>query len=535
DRLVEELNPTRSLGLHPLAQVMLAYHSQGQPTLDLPGLQTELTQVHAGVSRFDLTFELTEHHDSGALAGRLEYDVDLFERETAQDLVKRLLLLLDSAIRDVHTPVGDLEVLSGDERGLMLGAWGRAESVDRESTFVELFAEQVARVPDEPAVVHENERLTYAELDARANRLAHCLVAHGVGPEQVVAMAVPRSVEMVVAIVATLKAGGAYLPIDLAYPPQRISYMLEDAEPALILTTSASAAQLPDGHPMVLVDRLPDVYPASAVTGGPVSPGSAAYVIYTSGSTGRPKGVVVPHAGTANLMRSQAEAFALGPGCRVMQFASPSFDAMFWEFCMSLLTGATLVVAAPERLLPGEALAELVSDHAVTHVTLPPSALTQLADHGLADVTTLIVAGESCPAELAAAWAVNRQMINAYGPTETTVCAAMSGPLSPTSAPTIGGPIRGMRAYVLDERLRLVPPGVPGELYLAGSGLARGYWGRPDLTAERFIADPFGESGRRMYRTGDLVRWTGEGELEFLGRTDDQVKIRGFRIELGEV
>ncbi|WP_170322994.1 non-ribosomal peptide synthetase, partial [Acrocarpospora macrocephala] len=534
DRLVQELNPARSMGVHPLTQTMLVYHSQGQPSLELPSLKTELRQHHVGISRFDLTFEMTEN--PGEFTGRLEYNVDLFDRQTAQEMVDRLLRVLQSAIRDVDTPVGNLDVLSADERTVILESWGGTESIDKQSTFVELFQQQVVRVPTETAVVCGDEQLSYAQLDARTDQLARHLIANGIGPEQVVAMALPRSVEMVVAIVATLKAGGAYLPIDLAYPAERISYMLADAGPALVLTTSETAAELPGHHRMMLLDS-PDT--CSRVTDKsrwtPPHPANPAYVIYTSGSTGRPKGVVVTHAGIANLTRSQVKAFALGSGCRVLQFASPSFDAMFWEFCMSLLTGATLVVARTEELLPGEALAGLVAKHAVTHVTLPPSALTQLAEYDLPSVTTLVVAGESCPAEVVAAWSTGRQMINAYGPTETTVCATMSAPLSSAASPGIGGPINGMRTYVLDERLQPVPPSVPGELYVAGVGLARGYSGRPDLTAERFVADVFGGPGERMYRTGDVVRWTAEGELKFVGRTDDQVKIRGFRIELGEV
>ncbi|GAA1007125.1 hypothetical protein GCM10009556_017300 [Acrocarpospora pleiomorpha] len=529
DRLVQELNPARTLGVHPLTQTMLVFHSQGEPSLELPGLKTELRQPHVGVSRFDLTFEITEN------TGRLEYNVDLFERRTAQELVDRLLRVLQSAIRDVDTPVGNLDVLSADERMVILESWGGTESVDQQGTFVELFQKQVARVPTETALIYGDERLSYAQLDARTDRLARHLVANGIGPEQVVAMALPRSVEMVVAIVATLKAGGAYLPIDLAYPSERIAYMLTDAEPALVLTTSEVAAELPGQHRMILLDSPIADTRSNENRWAPPHPANPAYVIYTSGSTGRPKGVVVTHAGIANLTRSQTEAFALDSGCRVLQFASPSFDAMFWEFCMSLLTGATLVVARAEELLPGEALAGLIAKHAVTHVTLPPSALTQLAEYDLPSVTTLVVAGESCPAEVVAAWSAGRQMINAYGPTETTVCATMSAPLSPAASPTIGGPITGMRTYVLDEWLQPVPPGVPGELYIAGVGLARGYSGRPDLTAERFVADVFGGPGERMYRTGDLVRWTTEGELEFIGRSDDQVKIRGFRIELGEI
>ncbi|MFK0259692.1 amino acid adenylation domain-containing protein, partial [Streptomyces sp. NPDC090445] len=349
-----------------------------------------------------------------------------------------------------------------------------------------------------------------------ANRFAHALIARGVGPEQTVAVALPRSVESVVAVLGVLKAGAAYLPVDPAYPQARIAFMLEDARPALTVDDPAMTVEgdWPDTDPAVALDvRHP------------------AYVIYTSGSTGRPKGVVVGHAGVAGLVAAQVERLGVAPGSRVLQFASPSFDASFWDLCSALLTGAALVLAPAEA--PLEALTDRRLD--VTHVTLPPSALAAVESADLT-ASTLVVAGEACPPELVARWAPGRRMINAYGPTETTVCATMSDPLSPGSGvPPIGRPVAGFRAYVLDERLRIVPPGVVGELYVAGAGLARGYLNRPGLTAGRFVACPFGADGERMYRTGDLVRRRADGDLTYAGRADDQVKVRGFRIEPGEI
>ncbi|MFF8947120.1 amino acid adenylation domain-containing protein, partial [Streptomyces sp. NPDC014864] len=402
-----------------------------------------------------------------------------------------------------------------------------------------LFARRVAADPGAPAVISAAGTLSAAELDGRAERLAQELRACGIGAESLVALALPRSTEeLVVAVVAVWKAGGAYLPVDPAYPVERIAYMLDDARPALVLATADTADRLPQGTRPLLLESLdqaglPDTAPAQAAR---VLPEHPAYVIYTSGSTGRPKGVVVSHGGVASLLATQAERLGVGPGSRVLQFASPSFDATFWELCMGLLSGAAVVVAGADGLQPGEPLAETLKAHGVTHATLPPVVLAAMdAADELLPGGTLVSAGEALSGEVVTRWSAGRSLVNAYGPTETTVCASMSGALGAGEAPPIGRPVYNSRLYVLDARLRPVPPGVTGELYVAGASLARGYLGRPALTAERFVAAPFGAPGERMYRTGDLVRWRADGQLEYVGRADDQVKIRGFRIELGEI
>ncbi|MEV4259542.1 amino acid adenylation domain-containing protein, partial [Spirillospora sp. NPDC049652] len=338
-----------------------------------------------------------------------------------------------------------------------------------------------------------------------------------VRPEDVVAVLLERSPDLVAVLLGIVKAGAAYLPIDLAYPAERISFMLSDAAPALV------------------VDRLflRSLSDDTGPTGIEVPCDQAAYVIYTSGSTGVPKGVVVSHRGLAGLAGAQVERFAVRPDSRVLQLAALGFDASVSEMCMALLSGATLLLADADRMPPRGRLEPLLADLAVTHVTVPPSLLATV-EHLPDGVETLVVAGEACPPDLVGRWAPGRRMVNAYGPTESTVCATMSGPLVPDEPVPVGGPIWNTSVFVLDDALRPVPPGVTGELYLAGPNLARGYLGRAALTAERFVACPFAPS-RRMYRTGDLVRWTRDGELEFAGRADDQVKIRGFRIELGEV
>ncbi|WP_405861090.1 amino acid adenylation domain-containing protein [Streptomyces sp. NBC_00090] len=408
---------------------------------------------------------------------------------------------------------------------------------------LDLFEERAGTAPDATALVFGKDEVSYAELDARANRLAHVLAARGAGPETVVASALDRSVELVVAVLAVMKAGAAHLPVDPGYPEQRIAHILGDAAPALLLANSGTV--LPAGTAVPRTD-MDDPETGAALRRAPASgpPAGArraqgdlpAYVIHTSGSTGLPKGVVVTRSGLANLTAHQRGALAVDADSRVLQFASPSFDAFFWELAMALSAGAALVLAPALSLLPGPGLCRLADEQRVTHATLPPSVLRVLPSDALPRVRVLVAAGEALDAEQQRRWAPGRTLINAYGPTEATVCATMSRPLTASGGtPPIGGAIRGTRLYVLDAALRPVPAGVVGELYVAGTGLARGYLDRPGLTAQRFVADPYGPAGTRMYRTGDLARRNTSGELEFAGRADDQVKVRGHRIEPGEV
>ncbi|MEV5602749.1 non-ribosomal peptide synthase/polyketide synthase [Streptomyces sp. NPDC052299] len=517
EHLVEALNPARSLSHHPLFQTGLVVQNAPGGAFDLPGLRVSAMPVLTGTARLDLTFGFAEEYgpdgEPAGLSGAVEYSTDLFDRATVEALAARWFRLLAEAVAAPERPIGAIDLLSAEERGELLPAVADEAAG---ASLPELFAVRVAATPDALALVCGSAGLTYRQLDACANRFAHALIARGVGPERVVAVALPRSVESVVAVLGVLKAGAAYLPVDPAYPEARIAYMLDDARPVLVVDDPAmvSEGDWPETDPRVVVDvRHP------------------AYVIYTSGSTGRPKGVVVSHAGVSRLAVVQADRLGVAAGSRVLQFASPSFDASFWDLSSALLTGAALVLA------PADAPLDALTDPglAVTHVTLPPSALAALGDAELT-ASTLVVAGEACSPELVARWAPGRRMINAYGPTETTVCATMSDPLPPgTGVPPIGRPVADFRTYVLDERLRAVPPGVTGELYVAGPGLARGYLGRPSLTAGRFTACPFGPAGARMYRTGDLVRRRADGELEYAGRADQQVKVRGYRVEPGEV
>ncbi|HEV3358163.1 MAG TPA: amino acid adenylation domain-containing protein [Pseudonocardiaceae bacterium] len=412
-------------------------------------------------------------------------------------------------------------------------------------TLPQLFAEQVERAPDDVALVTEDLQLSFRELDKRSSRLARLLIARGIGPEATVALLLEKSVEFVIAVLAVAKAGGAYVPVDVAYPTARARFMMSDARVRVAVTTAAARSVVPTGIDKVVLDD-PAVaaelagYAASAVVDAdrqaPLLPGNAAYVIYTSGSTGAPKGVLVAHRNVANLVAAQRGRLGLGPGRRRLQQASVSFDAAVSEVWSTLLSGAAVVVADWSRSATGLPHAALVDDLGVTHVTMPPSLLSAVeAEGGLPDRVTVIVAGEACPPGLVARWSRNRRMFNAYGPTEATVAATMSEPLTGDGTPPIGRPLDNVEVYVLDEFLRPRADDVAGELYLAGAGLARGYLNRAGLTAQRFVADPFGKPGERMYRTGDVVRRRADGQLEFVGRADDQVKVRGVRIELGEV
>ncbi len=542
ERLVEILNPDRATNRNPLFQIAMGMENNDLDEWDLPGLRATRQQVEMKVARLDLLFSFRERYDddgeSDGLYGFIEYSSDLFDRDTVEGLARRLERVLTSVIADPGRPIDRIDILEHAEQQRVLKEWNDTATEVTGDTVPRLFAARVAKTPDAPAVEFENTVLSYAQLDARADELARRLTALGAGPERVVALSLPRSAELVIAILAIFKAGAAYLAVDPDHPAGRITHMLQDSAPALLLTDTATVARLPEteGVPQLLLDdaSAPAV-PDGITVAGPPAPESAAYVIYTSGSTGRPKGVLVSHAGVANLSVTQVREFEVGPGAKVLQFFSSSFDGAFWELCMGLLSGAALVMAPAERLRPGAPLAELIAERGITHVTLPPVALSVMAPDSLPSITNLAVAGEASSRELVARWAAGRRMINAYGPSESTVCATMSEPLAGERTPPIGRPIANTRVYVLDSGLRPVAPGVVGELYLAGVHLARGYLGRPDLTASRFSADPFGPPGSRMYRTGDLARWLPDGQLDFAGRADEQVKLRGFRIELGEI
>ncbi|MFD0414993.1 non-ribosomal peptide synthase/polyketide synthase [Streptomyces sp. NPDC127108] len=549
--LVERLNPQRSPSHHPLFQIVLVLQNNEEARFDLPGLRVRTVTTGTGTSRYDVLLSLSEtFRDRTTPAGvtvDVEYSTELFDPATIEVFVARWERLLRAVVADPGLRIGAADLLTGAERAELLAAPERAEAEVPAATWPELFEAAVRATPDATAVESGKLLWSYAELNERANRIAHWLIGQGIGPEDLVAVALPRSCEQVAAVLGVTKAGAAHLPVDPEYPADRVAHLVEDARPALVLTTRETARRLPAGLAARLTvvdapetraawDRSPATDPTDAERTTALTPAHPAYVIYTSGSTGRPKGVTLTHAGLAPLRATQLRDLAPGPGARVLQAASTGFDVAVWDLLMGLTTGATLILPTQPRLV-GDELARALAGRRVTHVTLPPSVVATLpadAPETLGELRVLTVAGEACPPELAARWAPGRRLMNGYGPTEITCDATMARLTTGPRVP-IGTAAVGTRLYVLDERLGLTPPGVPGELYVAGPGLARGYLGRAALTADRFVADPYGPAGTRMYRTGDLVRRAADGQLEYLGRGDEQLKIRGFRVEPGEV
>ncbi|MGW4234861.1 amino acid adenylation domain-containing protein, partial [Streptomyces sp. NPDC004980] len=514
-----------------------------------------------GAAKFDLGFNFVERTDmDGAPAGievTVDFSADLFDESTVQHIGERLVRLLDAGTADPSKPLSRIDILDRAERAQLLTGWNDTGHVlelpevagAEPETIAGLFAAQVAKTPDALALTADDARLSYAELDEESAALAALLVAQGVRRGDTVAVAVPRSAALTVALLAAIRAGAAYLPIELDYPAERIAHMLADAAPAVVITTSAARDGLPENTAgkLVVLDEPGTREAAAALRGttelpGPL-PDSPAYVIYTSGSTGLPKGVVVPHRGIVNRLLWMQDAYRIGPDDRILQKTPSGFDVSVWEFFWPLVTGAVQVVAKPGGHRDPAYLARLIQDADVTTAHFVPSMLEVfLAEPEAAHCTGLrrvLCSGEALPTGLRKRFRalLPAALHNLYGPTEASVdvtswdCAEDSA----TAVVPIGRPVWNTRTYVLDPALAPAPAGSGGELYLGGVQLAHGYLGRAALTAERFVADPYGPPGSRLYRTGDLARITANGVLEFLGRTDDQVKIRGRRVELGEI
>jgi amino acid adenylation domain-containing protein len=551
EKLVDELKAGRSLSHSPLFQVMLTL--QNTPA----GGGVELGQVtvsgraaDTGTSRFDLTLILAEMGD-GALAGWAEYATALWDAATVERMTAHLGALLRQAGGQPDAPLSALSLLSTDERETVLRGFNATNRPLADATVHEIVRRQAERTPSAAAVELRGERVTYAELETRANRLAHRLVRLGVRPDARVAVSMERSAEMAVAVLAVLKAGGCYVAVDPGYPADRVAYMLEDSRAAVILTTSAVAARLPRTDAAVVrvdAERAEIGAEPSSDPNVAVHPENLLYTLYTSGSTGKPKGAALPHRALANLLAWQVERWGGDAAARTLQFASLSFDVSFQEIFSTWAAGGTLVLIDDDTRRDGEALLAYLRAQAVERLFLPFAALQNLAetaeqaDARLPGLRQVITAGEALRStpQLRAFFAANpaARLENQYGPSETHVISAhpVGGePEAWPALPPIGAPVANTRLYVLDGRMQPTPVGVPGELYAGGANLARGYLGRPGLTAQKFVPDPFGAAGGRLYRTGDRVRWRLDGALEYLGRTDFQVKIRGFRVEPGEI
>jgi amino acid adenylation domain-containing protein len=563
ERLVEELALPRSLAHTPLFQAMFEWEIQepvsfAQSTLDAQPISVALPRA-----KFDLTLILALQPD-GSVVGGVEYDASLFNQKTVGRWTAYLTRTLEgmaaAAFSRAAIPVVALPILDASERLLVLETFNDTSTpLPETATVPTLFEAEALHIPEAFALFFQEEAITYGELDSRANRLAHHLISLGFGPEDIVAIALERSVELVIALLSILKAGAAYLRLDPDYPPARLQFMLRNSGAKLLLTTedihsrldlgtnsgtgakslTLSSLRLDSADVQRRLPDFPSYSPSDTDRTSPLRPQNIAYLIYTSGSTGTPKGVMVSYAALLNLLEAMRTKLALGSQDRLLAVTTFGFDIAGLELLAPLLCGASLVIATREQVRDPPALMRLAAAKAVTFLQATPSLWSALIGESGEEFPRInvLVGGEMLSPRLAAALLERgRKVVNLYGPTETTIWSTASVVVhNAAEPPPIGGPIWNTQAYVLDHFLSPVPVGVGAELYIAGAGVARGYLGRPGLTAERFLACPFGPPGGRMYRTGDLARWRPDGALEMLGRSDDQVKIRGFRTELGEI
>uniref|UniRef100_A0A2P1CZA6 AptC n=1 Tax=Nostoc sp. FSN-E TaxID=2027337 RepID=A0A2P1CZA6_9NOSO len=537
EKLVDELGLERSLAHHPLFQVAFGLQNGTPKQLEIPGLTLTRFEWENTTTLFDLSLIFRETPQG--LIGEWEYATDLFAAETIQGMVRHFEVLLTQIIDNPHQPINTLSLLTEDEHQ-QIQIWNQTQTkYPQNKTLVDLFEQQVTKNPDNLAVVFESQDLTYQQLNEKANQLAHYLIQnYQIQPDTLIGISVERSLEMIIGVLGILKAGGAYVPIDPNYPPERIQFMLRDSGISVLLTQSFLKEKLPLTalkHQVIYLDKEAfteeskiNPYPQS-------KPENLAYVIYTSGSTGKPKGVMIEHKAIVNLALGWMETFQFQPNSRLLQFGSFSFDLSIGEIATALSAGACLYLANQETLLPSQTLVDFLTEHKITHLFSPPSALATLPKANLSNLQSIGVGGEACPAELVSEWGTERRFYNCYGPTECTVIVSISLCLPNGKKPSIGKPSPNLRIYILDANNQPLPPGIPGELCVAGVGLARGYINRPETTFEKFIEiDLFGKT-ERVYKTGDLARWINDGNLEYLGRMDEQIKLRGFRIELGEI
>ncbi|MEU8469123.1 amino acid adenylation domain-containing protein [Streptomyces sp. NPDC029006] len=559
EHVVEALNPVRSLGLNPLFQVMLAVQTHVDPALDAPGVGSRFDPVDIGVSRFELFFSVQERRSADGtpcgIDGTVEYSADLYDQGTVEAMVEQFCQVLGQAVADPDRPVLQGELLSAAGRHRVLTEWNDSARSLPAADLVTLLDRQAARTPSAVAAVTDTISVTYAELHARANQLARELISRGAGQERVVAVLLERSVDLLVALLATVKAGAVYLPVDPDYPDERLGFMIGDAAPVVVVTHREHAHRVPGALVIDSPDDMAriDRHPATALTQDECrtgDPAAAAYLIYTSGSTGAPKGVVMPAAGLLNMVCWQADRGTGSSGGVVAQLASVGFDVSLEETLPALVSGGTIAIPEPDVRTDPVRLVHWMDRHRVTMVIAPTLMIDSICSAAVAEGLELPAFSDVAQAGSALMLSddmrallsgpVERRLINYYGPTETHAGTMLvqsgrvaAGGRSP--AVPIGRPVWNQRIYLLDGESRPVPPGVVGEIFIAGAGVARGYLAKPGLTAERFLPDPFVDTGERMYRTGDLARWTGDGTLVFVGRADQQVKVRGYRVEPGEV
>jgi len=546
EKLVEELHPDRDLSRSPLFQVMFTHQNASERIHELPGLAVSPVEISNETAKFDLSLYTWDELEG--LKVRLEYNSDLFDPPTITRMLGHFETLIHGIVSNPEQRISDLPILTSFEKQQLLVEWNSTKrDYPMDQCIHELFEAQVERSPEAVAVIFEEQQLTYRELDVRANQLAHYLIKLGVGPDTLVGICIERSLDMVVGLLGVLKAGGAYLPLDPAYPKQRLEFMLEDAAAPLLLTQQrlVEAFSTHDARVVCLDKDWEEIAQQSGESAkSEAMPGNLAYVIYTSGSTGQPKGAMNTHRGISNRLRWMQDAYHLTDADRVLQKTPFSFDVSVWEFFWPLITGACLVVALPGGHQDPEYLLKVISEKKITTLHFVPSMLHSFLEaHGIENCDSLklvICSGEALAFELREKVFARLcvRLHNLYGPTEASVdvtswnCECVED----RRIVPIGRPIANTQIYLLDAYLQPVPIGVPGELYIGGTGLARGYLNRPELTSEKFIPDPFTlEVGARIYKTGDLARYLPSGDIEFLGRIDHQVKLRGFRIELAEI
>lgn len=536
-KVVEAVQPPRDPSRSPIFQIVFALQNVSGP-VKLPGMSVSSIGVRPGTSRFDMSWNLFEAGE-GARVG-IEYNTDLFDASSITGFAGHYRELLRNLTAAPDDAVDGADLLTARERDVLIRMGSGPSRPVRDTTIVAEFEAQARRAPRAPALICDGTELTYAELNRAANRLARLLREHGAGPGTTVGICQPRRADLIVSMLAVLKAGAAYLPLDPAHPAARVATIAADAGPVLILSSAADTASLADvDAPVMDLSELADQISALPGDDAPLaaSPGDNAYVIYTSGSTGQPKGVAIEHGWVVCFIDSVAEMFKLTPADRMLGFASATFDVSVFEIFSALLTGASLRFLTDEERLSMEALQAVMENGGITVIDLPPAVMTLLEPERFGDLRIVFAGCEAYSGALVNRWNTGRRFFNGYGPTECTVTmTAHECPGTWDSSPPIGLPMANHVAHVLDSRLRLLPPGVPGELVIGGTGLAHGYLGSPALTARKFVTDPFGTApGRRLYRTGDLVKRLPDGSLTFLGRVDQQVKIRGLRIEIGEI
>ena len=544
EKLVEELQPQRDLARNPIFQVMFAFQNTSVPALELASVRSEAIEIDGGMTKFDLTFSLIDKEHE--IAGHIEYSTDLFYRDTIERMARHFQTLLEGIVVDPDQPIATLPIMTEPERRQILFEWNdTAADYPKDKCIHELFEEQVERTPDAIALEYQDKRITYRELNRKANQLAHYLIRLGISPEKLVGICVERSIEMVVGLMGILKANGAYVPLDPSYPKERLRFMLEDGDISVLITqenllhltqNSTLRAQNCDvclDRDWSLIAQESDNNPKSGIESH-----NLGYVIYTSGSTGQPKGVQVSHRSVINCLVSIGKRIGLTSQDRLLAVTTISFDIAAVELYLPLLLGGTVVVASREEATDGTELVRRVKDSSGTVMQGTPSTWRMLIEAGWEGSLgfKILCGGESLSGELAEALLTRGEVWNFYGPTETTIWSTMAKVEANDKPILIGRPIANTQIYIRDTHLQPVPIGIPGDLYIGGDGLARGYLNRSEQSPEAFILNPFSDNpNSRLYRTGDRAKYLADGKIEFLGRIDNQVKIRGHRIELGEI